>query len=398
MTPNPHSALLLLVGLAAACEAAPPAVTTLPTPAAAGSGEPYVAPAADGGVLLSWIEPAAEGAALRFARLQGDAWSEPATVASGANFFINWADFPSMLELSDGRLLAHWLVRGEGRAAYDVWYAVSADDGRTWSEPVRPHTDGTPTEHGFVSLFEAAAGLGLAWLDGRGYASAGRGAGEMSVRAALAGPDGAPGPEMLVDGRACDCCQTDVAITSTGPVLVYRDRSPEEVRDIVVTRLVGATWTAPVRVHADDWVIPACPVNGPAVAARGEQVAVAWFTAAQDTPRVRVALSGDAAETFEPPVRIDLGDPVGRVDVALLASGEAVVSWLERDADGTHVLVRTVGPEGRLGEPLRVGASSEARPSGFPRMAAAGDRLILAWTWPGPPSEIRIAALRFPTR
>src|SRR5690606_40868449 len=61
----------------------------------------------------------------------------------------------------------------------------------------------------------------------------------------------------------CDCCQTSVALTSRGPLLFYRGRSPDEVRDVLVSRLEGNVWTAPRRVHADDWVVGGCPVNGP---------------------------------------------------------------------------------------------------------------------------------------
>ena len=67
----------------------------------------------------------------------------------------------------------------------------------------------------------------------------------------------------------------------------------------------------------------ACPVNG-AVAAAGERVAVAWFTGADKTPRVKLAFSNDAGETFGQPVAVDDGNPTGRVDVLLLvADGRA---------------------------------------------------------------------------
>lgn len=378
----------------------PLALREIPSPAAPGSGEPNLAVSGDGRVYLTWVEPAADSAhALRFSVLGDGGWSAPRTVASGPGWFVNWADFPSLAALPGGQLAAHWLQRsGEGRYAYDVRIARSADGGATWSEGVVPHRDGVPAEHGFVSLWAAEGdSVGAVWLDGRKYAAAeGGGAGEhggetMLMHAALA-PDGAPGPEVPLDARICDCCQTGQAMTSAGPLVVYRDRSPDEVRDVYVVRRVDGRWTEPRPVHADGWKIPACPVNGPQVAANGARVAVAWFTGARDTARVLVAFSDDAGATFGAPVRVDGGEPAGRVDVELLDGGEALVSWIERTgADAAEVRARRVGAEGTRGAPLVVASSSGERASGFPRMARSGDRVVFAWTAPGDPSAVRTA-------
>jgi hypothetical protein len=148
-------------------------------------------------------------------------------------------------------------------------------------------------------------------------------------------------------------------------------------------------------VRRDGWRIDACPVNGPAVAAEGERVAVAWFTAAADTPRVRVAFSGDAGDTFGAPVRVDAGDPTGRVDVELLPGGSALVSWLERtEGGGAEVLARVVSPGDQAGTPLVVASSTAERAGGFPRMARSGEWIIFAWTEPGDSPRVRVARAR----
>ena len=398
-----------------ACErvAAPPAPLAPPSeftsPAGGGSGEPFLVPAAGGGVWLSWLERIDSVHALRVARLDGNGWSEPRTIASSSSFFVNWADFPSVFERADGRLVAHWLARsGAGRYAYDVVTAVSSDGGANWTQPVRPHRDGTASEHGFVSLFPMPDGsVGAVWLDGRQTVSghdatthdtAAAGDGHeatanraMSLRFTTLAADGVPGEDVLIDERVCDCCQTDVAATEDGAVLVYRDRSTEEVRDIAVRRLVNGEWSEAAPVHADGWVIPGCPVNGPSVSASGRSVVVAWFTAARDTARVNIAFSTDGGATFGPPFRLDEGDPVGRVDVLLLEDGIALVSWLERTADGAQVRARRVSAAGAMSEPTTVASSSAERASGFPRMALAGDHVVFAWTAPGDPAQVRVA-------
>ena len=43
--------------------------------------------------------------------------------------------------------------------------------------------------------------------------------------------------------------------------------------------------------------------------------------------------------------------------------------------------------------PLTAAPSTAARKSGFPRMAVGGDEIVLAWTVPGEPSQVRTARI-----
>jgi hypothetical protein len=383
-------------------------VRELPSPAAAGSGQPNLTVDARGRVYLSWVEKQPEGrAALRFAVREGAGWSRPRTVAEGANWFVNWADFPSLLALADGTLAAHWLVRsGPDTYAYDVFVSRSRDGGRRWSTPVRPHRDGTQTEHGFVSMFAAGGGrLGVVWLDGRAMAAAGggdahhggEGHGAMSLRyATLRGRGRATGvgDESLLDARVCECCQTSAALTSEGPVVAYRGRSADELRDIQVVRLRAGRWTTPRAVNADGWRIDGCPVNGPSVAASARRVAVAWFTLERgQTPRVRVAFSRDAGATFAAPFEAADGDPFGHVCVLMLDDGGALVSWIEKTQAGVELRARRVGPDRARGPSITVARAGSARSTGFPRMARAGDKIIFTWTGAG---RVMVAEMRAP--
>ena len=372
-------------------------VLPLGSPAGPGAGEPFLSAAPDGNVLLSWLEPAPDSShALRFAVFNGTEWSQPRTIRAGKDFFVNWADFPSIKALDDGRLAAHWLQKtGVGTYAYGVRVSQSADGGATWSEPLIPHRDSSDTEHGFVTLWREGAGMGAVWLDGRKYNKEGHSpTNEMTVVTTTISADGMLGAETTLDERACDCCQTAVAMTSGGPVVAYRDRTADEIRDIYVTRRDGGRWTTPAPVHNDGWKIAACPVNGPAIAAAGRRVALAWFTAASDSGMVKVAFSSDAGATFGPPIRIDEGKPAGRVDVALTPDGSALVSWIERTGgDTAAVRVRRVS-SGRAPEvPVTIATSSAARASGFPRMIVHGNDALFAWTEPGKPSAVRLAKL-----
>ena len=373
------------------------AIDTIPSPAAPGSAEPKLVVSPEGRVYLSWLEPNPSGHALRFATLDGAQWSAAQTIREGKDFFVNWADFPSIEVLDGGRLAAHWLQRnGSATYAYGVRISQSADGGKTWSTPVTPHRDSSQTEHGFVALWRDEPQLGAVWLDGRKFSKEGHDASnEMMLVTTGVGPNGQLGTEVRLDERTCDCCQNAAAMTTDGPIVAYRDRTPDEIRDIYVTRRVGGKWTPGAPVHSDNWKIAACPVNGPSVAAMGRRVALAWFTAANDSARVKLAFSDDGGATFGEPVRVDGGNPAGRVDVALLQDGSALVTWIERTGgDTAAVRARRVSREAKVGNAATIATSSAARASGFPQMAITASDVVFAWTIPGQPSSVNVARVK----
>jgi hypothetical protein len=371
----------------------------VPSPAAPNSAQPQLSALGDR-VVLSWVERSGERATLRFSERTDGGWTDAATVASGVNWFVNWADVPSVIPLQHESMAAHWLQKSAASTyAYDVRLTFSRDRGHTWSASATPHHDGTRTEHGFASLFPMPGqGLGVVWLDGRQMkegAHEGMDAGNMSLRAAMFGPDGTQASEIAIDDRVCECCPSAAAVTANGPIVAFRNRTRDEIRDIYVSRLVGGRWTEPQAVHADNWRIAACPVNGPALSAKGSDVAIAWFTAVGDEGHVYAAFSANSGETFGPPVRIDDVAAVGRVDVELLADGSAAVTWIEFANQRSEFRIRRVERSGSRSASLAVSGIASGRSSGYPRLARRGSELIFAWTEPGETSQVRTAVAQF---
>ena len=365
-----------------------------------GSSAPDLATGPNGQLVLSWVN-SREGRRHVFQYSRFDpatqVWrNAPTTIAIGNRMFVNWADTPHVLPTADGALWAHWLQRsGEARYAYDVVLARSRDGGANWGAPLVPHDDGTQTEHGFVSMWPQADGIGLAWLDGRntgapsheGHESgegheAHTGGRPMTLRAATFDAAMRRTHEQEIDASVCDCCQTAAAVTSRGPVVVYRGRTDGEVRDILATRFDGETWSAPRAVHADNWVMPACPVNGPSVAAQGDALVVGWYTA-PDESRVRLARSDDAGDSFGAPVELDAGAEVqGRIAVALDAT-QAWAVWLREDADGAQSLWLSrrsadLSTEYERAELARL--EGRGRATGFPKLQIVGRDAYVIWT------------------
>ena len=346
-------------------------------------------------MLLTWLEPIDQGHRLRFSRLSGDRWSAPVTIASGSRFFANWADFPGAIQAPDGSLVAHWLERsGEEKYAYGVKLARSTDRGATWTPAgsLHPPSGG---EHGFVSWVPEKDGVRGFWLDGREMKGESEENGAMTLLTASFRAGKTAG-EQKIDARVCSCCQTDAALAASGPVIAYRDRSGEEVRDISVVRRTPQGWSQPVRVHADNWKIPGCPVNGPALAASGRHVAVAWYTAAPPNPRVYAAFSEDGGATFGPATLVDGDKPLGRVDLVLVdtrGQGDALVSWLALENNAAQVRLRRFGPKGKAGQALTLASTSASRNSGFPRTVLSGGNLYVAWVEDGEVSRVRVGVV-----
>ena len=380
--------VLTLCLLLVACSDEAPMATKLETPAGEGSKVPHLSIAANGAVIMSWLEPTEAGFALKWSGLGADRWQGATTIARGDDWFVNWADFPSVTPITESFWAAHWLAKKPGGTyAYDVAASLSRDAGQTWDEPFIVHEDDSPTEHGFVTLFPWQGQLGALWLDGRNtkpgehHGAHGHHSGSMTLRSARFDASGTASQRTEIDSRVCDCCQTDVAVTASGPVAVYRNRSEDEIRDIHISKYVDGSWSADLPVADDGWEIAGCPVNGPAIDAAGRQVAVTWFTAADDDLRIRLARSTDEGESFAAPVDVDNGQPVGRVDVIQHGSGATIVSWIRALEDGSsELVVRVVERDGGMSPIWYIARLNSGRISGFPQLVVSDGRIVFAWT------------------
>lgn len=348
-------------------------------------GEPFLFTSTKGITYLSWIEKVGEISELKYASWENNSWSEAITISSGENWFVNWADYPQMGSFENGTLMAFFLEKnGDGPYAYDIKLTLS-ENGTDWSDPFRLHDDGTETEHGFVSLAPWGDKMFVAWLDGRNTAGESHkeghhdhhgSQGAMTLRGAVISEKGNKTEEWELDNRVCDCCQTTAVVTENGPVVVYRDRSESEIRDMGIVRFENKNWTAPLPLYSDFWKVAGCPVNGPKAASLGNAMAVAWYSAANERPEVKVVFSNDGGKSFGKPIKIDLGKTLGRVDVEMLDDKTALITWMEEE----EILARKVHDSGKMEAVISIAKSSSKRASGFPQMTKNGKAITFAWT------------------
>ncbi len=382
------------------------AVLMMPTPAGENTGLSRLITDAKGRVHLSWVEtkeaPSSLRYSLHYATLTNSKWSAPGLIGQGDDWFVNWADFP-FLAVNDKGMTAHWLSKSSlDTYDYDVKATFFDQTTDSWSEARIIHKDGVSAEHGFVSMFPMRGGRTfISWLDGRNtkleksHADGLTMSGGMTLRAGIFNGDGETLEEWALDDLTCDCCQTSAAMSARGPVVVYRDRSAHEIRDIYITRFVDDSWSIPVPVYSDHWKIAGCPVNGPSVAARANMVAVTWFTAKDDHPKVSLAISHDDGETFGVPLTVADGSTIGRTGITILDSGDIAISWLDASDSDAQLKLGLYSPEGGLLGMVKVVDTKASRRSGFPVIASRENDVYVTWTDLGDKQQVKVARVRF---
>jgi len=335
---------------------------------------------------MSWTEKIDDSLyTLNYSKLDSGKWENPIEITRGEDWFVNWADFPGLAE-NNGNILTHLLKKSDSATfSYDIHLQLSKFNNNSAVKEFKLHTDSTKTEHGFVTMLPYLNdSFFVTWLDGRNTGGGGHGdaqstKGAMQIRAARVLSTGEVIEDVVVDNKTCDCCQTSAAITSEGPIIVYRDRSDQEVRDIYISRMVNGSWSIPKPIYNDLWKINGCPVNGPKSSSFNSSLVVAWFTAADNIPKVNISFSNNNGETFDDPIQIDNGNSIGRVDVAMLDDQNALVSWMEATGDIAEIKVLKVNKNGGKKSPLLISSLSASRSSGFPQMEVLNDMVYFAW-------------------
>ena len=349
-----------------------------------GSMSPHLSTSKSNITILNWLEPIDDGHRVRFSKYDS-VWTTPSSVSKGNDWFINRADFPSVINFNKNEYAAHWLKKsGKSTYAYDAYISISKDEGKSWSQPIKAHDDKTQTEHGFLSFYEYENKLGFIYLDGRKMANEAnhdKSHSSMSLRSGSIDENLTLIDTQNIDGLVCECCQTDITMTDKGPIGVYRDRSEEETRDIFLTKLEDGVWSKGKPLHLDNWKINGCPVNGPVITGNKNEITVAWYTRAGGKSNIKIAKSSDYGETFGDPILLGTNETVGHLGMTDDAMGNTWLLWQKTAKKGSIELIlsRIESETNKIMHTVIEEAGKTPRFS-FPQITRNNDQIILAYS------------------
>ncbi len=244
---------------------------------------------------------------------------------------------PKIAVGADGIVHVTWTQNLGKPMTGHIRYVRSTDGGRTFSPPVILNDDRQVISHRFDALAADSRGrVAVVWLDARGRS--GRTANkspqtDVGLYAAVSEDSGANfGRNRKVADHSCQCCRTGLTWTANGPIAFWRHVFGKNIRDFAIADLNGG----PVlRVTDDEWEIDGCPHHGGGIAVDGRgNLHIAWFTDGEKRKGIfhrRIAGTGFSKGAAP----LDMSEPLA------------------------------------LGDP--------ARQAGHPAVAAAGDRILLAW-------------------
>ena len=326
---------------------------------------------------LSWIERNKDGAArLQMARWNGLKFDKKNLIAQSKEMFSNWADVPSLVEAPSGDLYAHWLNQiGTENYAYGVRIERSVDRGETWKSLGWLHNDASATEHGFVSLIPEGQHVRAFWLDGRMMSKPN---GKMMLRSAILEGDKIK-EELVLDDDVCTCCPTSAIQLSNGPIVVYRDRSPQEIRDISFVLGKDGNWSKPTTLQVDNWLMPGCPVNGASIATTGNLVAVSRFTVINNKAQVILRLFREGQNKSGKDIVLDKNAPIGR-STTVCTRDSIYTVWIGFDKNRSVLRMAKVSLAGEIKRNMILAPIDESRSSGIPRAIFINDSLWVSWT------------------
>src|SRR5215475_2148051 len=296
-----------VIGLILFCAATTMAQTHQHGATATGDGQynPFIVSDNQGGFYLAYVERAksASNVMLRHSS-DGVIFSAPVRVNDRASdATVRNENPPKVAAGARGEVYVCW-ANERGKWKGEIRFARSIDGGKTFSPAITINSDvaGEPAGHAFQSIAVDRRGrVYVAWIDERNKRQEDRGAEIWLAVSADRGRTFSRDHRILTD--VCECCRTNLQIDAAGNLyLSYRvvPRSGPMYRDIIIARSRdGGKTFARTAVSEDRWEINGCPVDGPSFSlnSRGA-ITVVWFMGGGERPGLYYATSTNGGKTF----------------------------------------------------------------------------------------------------
>lgn len=274
------------------------------------------------------------------------------------------------------------LTIGSDRGVEVAW--ISADGRVNWAavsqgQMTGPEVVSGPTrpETALVQMIPLAGGGSLiSWLE------------DSSLSVALPGSGTRFIERENVDDLTCDCCHPVPIQIGDEFGIGYRDleRTGEgDQRDIrFLTGTVDGTFVGePIEVADDPWIINACPLSGPALALRDDEILITWMDARQTlhpdqtSNSIWFDLSSDEGRSFGVDQMLtDEAAVYGRPAMAVGADGVIHLVWEKRTEDIASL--QYLKGDGTIWSPVEDLMVSDRAPQQV-SIASVDEILILAW-------------------
>ena len=324
-----------------------------------------------------WTEKAQDSDQIQvlYSRWDGHKFANPQRIPMEENPKVHSESIPKLLFKPNGDLLLFYEVKiadpTSDRVSH-VKYQVSKDEGKTWSEPFRVHSDNSPGKgHSFFDVALLPDGeIGAVWLD-TALIEGGR-----SVLFSKTDSNNRFGTESVVDSLACQCCRTALYADSSGLIsVVYRDILPGSIRDIslATSRDGGATFSNSISFSFDQWNLEGCPHNGPDVVSNGKKIFTTWYTGASQNGIYFAELDTQGKTLSKEKL-----SPNGRNTQLSLINGKPVVVYSESVTENGKKGSRIIRMDMTSGEKTQLSAPG-SKVSNPVSLAMESGMLLTAW-------------------
>ena len=350
------------------------------------AAEPATGVAPDGSFYVAWVnhEPNNRADVMIGRYEPGKTPAAAVRVNPEAGTATAWrGDPPSVAVGKNGSVYVVWTTRVEvdGKKGTDLYLSTSSDLGKTFGAPVKINDDKVPGAHGMHSLHVADDGrIFVSWLDERNVVapkpSTKAEGHHMESNREVFIADSTDGGRTFsrnrkIAGDACPCCKTALTVSKDGTIyLSWRQVLPGNYRHIAVAASsdAGTTFSKPIIVSDDKWMLHGCPVSGPSLSVADDgTLKVLWYAAGEaNAPGLYVAESKDKGHSFSPRQLLAQESVRG---TPVLTSGVAV--WEKPGERGSETKFRRVGQDGPA---TSVGTNGE-----LPAAAITKDGLFVAY-------------------
>lgn len=344
---------------------------------------PYLTKDADGRTVLSWVRTKKDSShVFCYAVANGPVFSNTVEIRGSENIQPHGENLPKIIFKPSGETIALWGVahpNPKNKYSGLVYYAQSMDKGATWSAP-RPlvsDTAGYDQRYYDVALLPDGE-VAIIWLDNR---KTRQGEGSALYFARTEGTKGF-GAGTMVSQPSCPCCRTDLYVDSKGGIhALFRGIIQDSIRDMVHVMSAdgGKTFSAPQRIHEDNWVIDGCPHTGPSVAENSRGLHFAWFTGA-GPKGCFYKRSSDRGRSFE---GLDSVSSRGaHPQIAALGNDKLLITWDESKVKEGKVF-KSIGLEQRSAEgrsEWKAVIDGEGSDLTFPVLSTQGNGALLAYS------------------